>query len=182
MGKFQPFRLDDNTIIYIQSDEDIDPSELTQALETPLASNSDNLEDDLEPPIPATPSSNSDEELEDYGAKPKSWSYPNRHGVPITDEPSERPTSPAPPTPAQRVGTLVKAYTTHIVKDIRDTALTEVQVEKVALEFGIVLDAKAQIPYIASSSAECSVKVTIECKLTPPQAAQDTESSSENPS
>ena len=172
MGKVKPFQLDDNTIIYVQSDEDIDTSELTQALETPSAPDSNDLEDDLELPDHPTstpPDSDSDEELEDYGAKPKGWKYPNRHSVSSTDESSAQPAPPAKPTPAQRVGTLVKTYTTHVIKDIRDTALTEVQVEKVALEFGIGLDTTAQIPYIASSSANCSVKVTIECKLNPPQ-------------
>ncbi|MEM9485213.1 MAG: CU044_2847 family protein, partial [Cyanobacteria bacterium P01_F01_bin.116] len=59
-------------------------------------------------------------------------------------------------------------------------ALTDVDVEKVVLEFGIGLDTTAQIPYIASSSVECSVKVAIECKITPPQTAQDTEPPAEN--
>ncbi|MEA5464041.1 CU044_2847 family protein [Leptothoe sp. PORK10 BA2] len=182
MGKVQPFRLDDDTIIYVQSNEDIDTSELIQAIETPAAPPINDLEDDLPPPAPAPapPTSDSDEELEGYGPTPKVWRYPSRHGVP---SPGQSPTQPpAPPTPAQRVGTLVKAYTTYLIKDIRDAALTEVQVEKVVLEFGIGLDTKAQIPYIASSSIACSVKVAIECKLNPPQTTQNSTPSAESSS
>ena len=169
MGTVKPFQLDDSTIIYVQTNDDIDTTEITQALET--ASDSNEPEDDLELPAPTPPSdSDSDEELEDNRPQSKGWKYPNRHGVVDSSDPS---TAPSAPTPAQRVGTLVKAYTTHVIKDIRDTALTEVQIEKVALEFGIGLDTKAQIPYIASSSAKCSVKVTIECKRTPPPAANN---------
>ncbi|MEO0541842.1 MAG: CU044_2847 family protein [Cyanobacteria bacterium P01_A01_bin.105] len=167
MGTVKPFQLDDSTIIYVQTNDDIDTVDITQALET--APDSNEPEDDLELPAPAPPSdSDSDEELEDNSPQSKGWKYPNRHGAAGSSDPS---TAPSGPTPAQRVGTLVKAYTTHVIKDIRDTALTEVQIEKVALEFGIGLDTTAQIPYIASSSAKCSIKVTIECKLTPPHAA-----------
>ena len=46
MGQVKPFRLDDDTIIYVQSDDDIDTTEITQALEPPTSSE---LEDDLDP-------------------------------------------------------------------------------------------------------------------------------------
>ncbi|MEO0349252.1 MAG: CU044_2847 family protein [Cyanobacteria bacterium P01_A01_bin.15] len=177
MGTVKPFQLDDSTIIYVQTNDDIDTTAIAQALETDP--NSDAPEDDLELPAPTPPDSDSDEELEDNRSQAKGWQYPNRHGAAGS---TDRSTTPSGPTPAQRVGTLVKAYTTHVIKDIRDTALTEVQIEKVALEFGIGLDTTAQIPYIASSSAKCSIKVTIECKLTPPPAAQATAPSSNPPS
>ena len=177
MGKVKPFRLDDDTVIFVQANDDIDTSELTQTLEIP---DSNDLEDDLELPDPnaVTPpsESDSDEELDESERISKGWKYPNRHNVAQTNESSEQPTSP--PTPAQRVGTLVKAYTTHLIKDIRDTALTEVEVEKVVLEFGIGLDTTAQIPYIASSSVECSVKVAIECTFKGPQATSSPENAS----
>ncbi|MBT9312801.1 hypothetical protein IXB28_11330 [Leptothoe kymatousa TAU-MAC 1615] len=164
MGKVKPFRLDDNTIIYVQSNEDIDTTELTQSIEN------NDLEDDPALPGSTSPSSDTDEEVEEYGRVSKGWQYPNRHGTSRSNDSAEQPATAPQNTPAQRVGTLVKAYTTHLIKDIRDTALTDVEVEKVVLEFGIGLDTTAQIPYIASSSVECSVKVAIECKLTPPSS------------
>ena len=176
MGKVKSFRLDDDTIIYVQSDEDVDTTEITQVLETP---DSSDLEDDLELPEPsaATPPSDpdADEELEEYGAKSKAWYRSNRHSITGVSN-----TEAASSTPAQRIGSLVNTYTTHVVQDIRNTALTDVQVKTVKLEFGIGLDTTAQIPYIASSSAKCSVKVTIECEFKSPKTTQDSELSSEN--
>ncbi|MEO1593509.1 MAG: CU044_2847 family protein [Cyanobacteria bacterium J06632_22] len=161
MGQIKPFRLDDDTIIYVQTNGDIDSADLAQSLEpTP---ETDEPEDDLQ--LPGT---------DEPGAAPEGRRrtskgfIPNRHGVTDTGAPVTRTTMPS---PAQRVGTLVKTYTSHVIQDLRNAALTEVQVEKVTLEFGIGLDTTLQIPYIASNSMACSVKVGIECKLTSPQVS-----------
>ncbi len=159
MGQIKPFRLDDDTIIYVQTNDEIDSADIARSLEP--APDTNEPEDDLE--LPNEPGA----EPEVRRRTSKGWSgYSNRHGVTDSGEPVTRTTMP---TPAQRVGTLVKTYTTHVIQDIRSAALTEVQVEKVTLEFGIGLDTTLQIPYIASNSVECSVKVSLECKLTPPQ-------------
>jgi hypothetical protein len=55
----------------------------------------------------------------------------------------------------------IKVYTRHTLNAFRDVALTEVQ--KVTLEFGVSLSGEGGVPYIATSTVECNVKITVEC-------------------
>lgn len=55
----------------------------------------------------------------------------------------------------------IKVYTQHTLNAFRDVALAEVQ--KVTLEFGVSLSGEGGVPYIATSTVECNVKITVEC-------------------
>lgn len=70
--------------------------------------------------------------------------------------------------PVNNVGNLIKIYTEYLLKSVKDAAITEINIEKVTLEFGIDLEFGINVPCIASSTATSSIKVALECKLTPP--------------
>lgn len=55
----------------------------------------------------------------------------------------------------------IKVYTKHTLNAFRDVALTEVQ--KVTLEFGVNLSGEGGVPYIATGTLDCNVKITVEC-------------------
>ena len=182
----KPIQLDDDTIIYVQVNDANTATDIAQTVDPenkpdPSASSP---EPDLELPDPvrsATPhldNSDDDQEVSEPTRSAKGWKSSQQIHVTETPPAQTQPNSPK-PTPAKRVGTLVKAYTQHLVKDIRTTSLTDVEIEKVTLEFGVSLDTELNT-YIASSALECSVKVAIECKLSPPQASQNTSSSSQS--
>jgi len=59
------------------------------------------------------------------------------------------------------IETTIKVYTQHTLNAFRDVALAEVQ--KVTLEFGVSLGGEGGVPYIATSTVECNVKITVEC-------------------
>ena len=57
--------------------------------------------------------------------------------------------------------TTIKTYTRRALNAFRDLGSTEVN--KVQLEFGINLGGEAGIPYVTKGTAECSLKITVEC-------------------
>ena len=183
-------QLDADTIIYVQVNDAQTPIDLDQPLEPspdadpeahtaePEPILEEPFEEDFEEPdVPrsATLSENSSNDEEDdpeievtRTAKGLPWhSSHQTHNTarqPSSRQPSSQPLPSSKPTPAKRVGTLVRAYTQHLVQDIRNTAITDVDIEKVTLEFGVSLDTELNA-YIASSALGCSVKVAIECNL-----------------
>jgi len=62
--------------------------------------------------------------------------------------------------------TTIKTYTQRTLNAFRDLASAEV--DKVQLEFGISLGGEAGIPYVTKGTAECSLKITVECKFSKP--------------
>lgn len=55
----------------------------------------------------------------------------------------------------------IKVYTKYTLNAFRDAALTEVQ--KVTLEFGVNVSGEGGVPYIATGTVDCNVKITVEC-------------------
>lgn len=55
----------------------------------------------------------------------------------------------------------IKIYTKYTLNAFRDTALAEVK--KVTLEFGVSVSGVGGVPYIATGTAGCNIKVTVEC-------------------
>ena len=60
--------------------------------------------------------------------------------------------------------TTIKTYTQRTLNSFKDLAVTEV--DKVTLEFGLNLGGEAGVPYITKGTAQCSLKITVECNLT----------------
>ncbi|WP_416667321.1 CU044_2847 family protein [Egbenema bharatensis] len=67
----------------------------------------------------------------------------------------------------------IKVYTKHTLNAFRDAALADVQ--KVTLEFGVNVSGVGGVPYIATGTMGCNIKVTVECAFPqrkPPASAQ----------
>lgn len=59
--------------------------------------------------------------------------------------------------------TTIKTYTQRTLNAFTD--LASANVDKVQLEFGINLGGEAGIPYVTKGTAECSLKITVECSF-----------------
>jgi hypothetical protein len=55
----------------------------------------------------------------------------------------------------------IKTYTKYTLNAFRDASLAEVK--KVSLEFGVNVSGMGGVPYIATGTAGCNIKVTVEC-------------------
>ena len=88
---------------------------------------------------------------------------------------TRRPDQPSQPTPIQTLGTTIRSYTSYTLNAIKDSFydVATANVSKVTMEFGVNVDVKAGIPYIANGTAACNVKVTVECTFTPPAATSN---------
>ena len=63
---------------------------------------------------------------------------------------------------------LVRGYTFNTLNAFRN--LGSAEVSEVILEFGVSLDAKAGVPFIASSGASSNLKIAVKCAF-PKKAA-----------
>ncbi|GAB4229325.1 MAG: hypothetical protein Kow00121_58260 [Elainellaceae cyanobacterium] len=74
----------------------------------------------------------------------------------------------------QAIENTIKTYTKYTLNAFRDAALADV--EKVTLEFGVNVSGEGGVPYIATGTMGCNIKITVECALpdykTPPAARQ----------
>jgi hypothetical protein len=59
--------------------------------------------------------------------------------------------------------TTIKTYTQRTLNAFKD--LGAANVDKVQLEFGINLGGEAGVPYVTKGTAECSLKITVECSF-----------------
>ncbi|NJN85791.1 MAG: hypothetical protein HC881_05105 [Leptolyngbyaceae cyanobacterium SL_7_1] len=66
------------------------------------------------------------------------------------------------------IETTIKAYTQFTLNAFRDAGLSEVK--KVTLEFGVNVSGVGGVPYIATGTAGCNIKVTVECAFPEAQA------------
>lgn len=57
----------------------------------------------------------------------------------------------------------IQSYTLYTLNAFKHVEITNV--DKVTLEFGIKLEAKAGIPYITTGTAESNLKITVECSF-----------------
>jgi CRISPR/Cas system CMR subunit Cmr6 (Cas7 group RAMP superfamily) len=62
---------------------------------------------------------------------------------------------------AQSLENTIRYYTTYTLNAFKQVAIAEVK--KVTLEFGVNMSGVTGVPYIASGTAGCNVKVTVEC-------------------
>jgi hypothetical protein len=61
----------------------------------------------------------------------------------------------------QAIESTIKTYTKYTLNAFRDASLAEVK--KVSLEFGVNVSGVGGVPYIATGTAGCNIKVTVEC-------------------
>lgn len=63
----------------------------------------------------------------------------------------------------QAIQNTIKAYTQGTINAFQD--LGNANVDKVTLEFGINVGGEAGVPYVANGTAECDLKITVECSF-----------------
>jgi len=63
----------------------------------------------------------------------------------------------------QAIEGTIRAYTTYTLNAFK--AVTNANIKKVTLEFGIKIGAEASIPYITKGTAESNLKITVECEF-----------------
>lgn len=59
----------------------------------------------------------------------------------------------------------IRAYTTYTLNAFRNMAAAEVQ--KVSLEFGVNVSGVSGVPYIATGTVGCNLKINVECTFPP---------------
>ncbi len=69
----------------------------------------------------------------------------------------------------QAIESTIRAYTTYTLNAFREMAVAEVK--GVTLEFGVNVAGIGGIPYIATGTAGCNIKVTVECAFPSPESA-----------
>jgi Trypsin-co-occurring domain 1 len=72
----------------------------------------------------------------------------------------------------QAIESTIKTYTKHTLNAFRDAAMADVK--KVTLEFGVNVSGMSGIPYIATGTAACNIKVVVECEFLPQSQEQGT--------
>lgn len=63
----------------------------------------------------------------------------------------------------QAMQSLVRGYTVNTLNAFQN--LSTVEVSEVTLEFGVSLDAKAGVPFIASGGTSSNLKITVKCSF-----------------
>jgi Trypsin-co-occurring domain 1 len=61
----------------------------------------------------------------------------------------------------QAIESTIKTYTKSTINAFRDGSMPNVK--KVTIEFGVNVSGMGGVPYIASGTAGCNIKVTVEC-------------------
>lgn len=69
----------------------------------------------------------------------------------------------------EQIQTTIQTYTKYTLNAFRDAALADVK--KVTLEFGVNVSGVGGVPYIATGTVGCNIKVTVECAFPEKQAA-----------
>ena len=57
----------------------------------------------------------------------------------------------------------IRTYTAHTLNAFKNMATANV--DKVTLEFGIKVAGEGGVPYVTKGSAECNLKITVECSF-----------------
>ncbi|MFE4106606.1 CU044_2847 family protein [Almyronema epifaneia] len=71
----------------------------------------------------------------------------------------------------QAIRGTIRAYTVHTLDAFQN--LSQANVDKVTLEFGVKVAGEAGVPYVTQGTAECNLKITVECTF-PPSSPQPT--------
>lgn len=75
------------------------------------------------------------------------------------------PTQQAVQQSFQTIQALVRGYTIHTINAFKN--LGAGNVTEVNLDFGISISAQTGVPYIASGTADCNVKISVKCEFPP---------------
>lgn len=65
------------------------------------------------------------------------------------------------PQPFQAIERTVRDYTTYTLGAFKNLAIAEIS--EVNLEFGVKINATTGVPFIASGTGECNVKISVKC-------------------
>ena len=63
----------------------------------------------------------------------------------------------------QAIQSVVRGYTLHTLKAFKHLGLAEVS--EVGLKFGVSVDVRTGIPYIADGKAGCNLEITVKCQF-----------------
>ncbi|MBW4656402.1 MAG: hypothetical protein KME20_25665 [Kaiparowitsia implicata GSE-PSE-MK54-09C] len=145
MSKLQPIHIDEHTVIYIEAEDGLDLVGSNGSLYHGTAGND----------------ARSNGALGNGGVEGEQ----TRTSKGLLNRPSQTEQMTA------RVQTLentIRYYTTYMLNAFRSVAIAEVK--KVTLEFGVNMSGVSGIPYIASGTAGCNVRVQVECAFDDPLA------------
>ncbi|NEQ22769.1 MAG: hypothetical protein F6K28_27035 [Microcoleus sp. SIO2G3] len=135
MSKLQPIQIDENTVIYIETNESVD---------APIV-------------LPSTGAETG--EVQRGGAKSGVMTRSTQQMV----------------QNFQAIESTIRAYTTYTLRAFRQMAVAEIKA--VTLEFGVNVAGIGGIPYIATGTAGCNIKITVECAF---PTSESSESNVEN--
>ncbi len=65
----------------------------------------------------------------------------------------------------QAIQVTIRAYTVYTLNAFKQMPITNANVDKVTLEFGIELGGEAGIPYVTKGTAKSNMKITVECSF-----------------
>jgi Trypsin-co-occurring domain 1 len=83
--------------------------------------------------------------------------YPRKKG--IEDSPAVKSAA----VKMDQAQKMIRGYTLYALSAFRNFAAAEV--EEVSLKFGLKFNAKAGIPFIAESSSDCNLEISVKCKF-----------------
>ncbi len=90
-----------------------------------------------------------------------------------TESAEERPTTFAPSShnvqkqviqSFKAVEGTIRAYTTHTLNALKK--VTDANIDKVTLEFGVTVGGEAGVPYVTKGTVESNLKIKVECSYT----------------
>lgn len=153
MSNLKPVQIDSDTVIWIEANDAATPVPETVPVRTPVSVGSSH------------PELNGNEP--EQGRVSKGW-------LPSRTDALGRMTDLMPPTADQPVGSesaiqqspaldkTIKSYTKYALGAFRNDKDMSA-VKKVTLEFGVNLSGVGGLPYVASGTVGCNIKVTVEC-------------------
>jgi Trypsin-co-occurring domain 1 len=65
----------------------------------------------------------------------------------------------------QAIQGTIRAYTVYTLNAFKQIPMTNANVDKVTLEFGIELGGEAGVPYVTKGTAKSNMKITVECSF-----------------
>lgn len=137
MTKLTPIKLDDNTIIYLENNEDID-----------ISSEDKNIAEET-----------TEETRESLGKDPKGLKD-------IFSRPSSTENDTSEQEPIENnipsIANTIKSYTEYTLNAFKQ--VDNANIDKVTLEFGIKVMGKVGVPYV-TTSADSHLKITVECSF-----------------
>ncbi|MDJ0712922.1 MAG: CU044_2847 family protein [Prochloraceae cyanobacterium] len=139
MTKLTPLKLEDGTVIYIETTVDVQ--------------------------VPESVAPDEEKELtrEDLGKEGKGVKDLVRGTKRLIQETGTKVSEPVVNT-FEAIEQTIKAYTTHTLNAFKQVK-SSANIEKVTLEFGIKVGAEGAVPYITKGTAESNLKIQVECSF-----------------